>query len=149
MADFALREPPKLISRKIWEKENSWIFHRFCYVFSISSPVYQLKWIAIWQTRKELDTTRLLLTSNHYGWSLTFNAQCGNFRIFLSFRFCVKSILEVLEVQKMSFCHILGLWSIDLGKSMPLKSANFIKITFHWNQISETVNVLKCQILHL
>ena len=32
-------------------------------------------------------------------------AQCGNFRIFLSLRFYVKSILENLEVLKLQFCH--------------------------------------------
>ena len=31
------------------------------------------------------------------------NTQCGNYRIFLSLRFCVKSISEVLEVQNLPF----------------------------------------------
>ena len=35
-------------------------------------------------------------------------SQCGNLRIFLSFRFYVKSILENLEVLKMPFCHLRG-----------------------------------------
>ena len=39
-----------------------------------------------------------LLTQVRY-----YNLQCGNFRIFLSFRFYVKSILENVKVQKMSF----------------------------------------------
>ena len=37
-------------------------------------------------------------------------AQCGNFRIFLSLRFYVKSILENLEVLKLLFLPFLGLW---------------------------------------
>ena len=37
-------------------------------------------------------------------------AQCGNFRIFLSFRFYVKSTLENLEVLKLPFFAYLGLW---------------------------------------
>ena len=36
------------------------------------------------------------------------SAQCGNFKIFLSFRFYVKSILENLEVVKVPFFAILG-----------------------------------------
>ena len=32
-------------------------------------------------------------------------SQCGNFSIFLSFRFYVKSTLGMLEVQKCLFCH--------------------------------------------
>ena len=41
--------------------------------------------------------------------------QCGNFRIFLSFRFYVKSILESLEVQKLPVLPFLGL-SMSFGK---------------------------------
>ena len=35
-------------------------------------------------------------------------AQCGNFRIFLSLRFYVKSLLENLEVLKLTSSAILG-----------------------------------------
>ena len=38
------------------------------------------------------------------------HAQCGNFRIFLSFKFYVKSILRNLEVPKLPFLSFLGLW---------------------------------------
>ena len=45
-------------------------------------------------------------------------AQCWNFRIFLSFRFFVKSILENLEVLKLLFLQFYGLctWFISSGK---------------------------------
>ena len=35
-------------------------------------------------------------------------AQCGNFMIFLSFRFYVKSILGIVEMQKLLFFAVLG-----------------------------------------
>ena len=37
-----------------------------------------------------------------------YTSQYGNFKIFLSFRFYVKSILENLEILKMPFLSILG-----------------------------------------
>ena len=37
-------------------------------------------------------------------------AQCGNFRILLSLRFYVKSILGIVEVQKLLFLPFWGLW---------------------------------------
>ena len=37
-------------------------------------------------------------------------SKCGNFMSLLSFRFYVKSILEILEVQNLPFWHILRLW---------------------------------------
>ena len=40
-------------------------------------------------------------------------AQCGNFRIFLSLRFYVKSILEHIEVLKLPFFAILGALNVD------------------------------------
>ena len=36
-------------------------------------------------------------------------SQCGNFKIFLSLRFYVKSILDYLEVLKLQFLPFLGL----------------------------------------
>ena len=39
---------------------------------------------------------------------LLFVSQCGNFRIFLSFRFYVKSTLENVEVLKLPFFAIFG-----------------------------------------
>ena len=47
--------------------------------------------------------------------------QCGNFMIFLSLRFCMKSILWILEVQKLPFLPFLGLrilliWSFSAFK---------------------------------
>ena len=39
----------------------------------------------------------------HLSRQVRFTAQCGNFSIFLSFKFYVKSILEYVKVQKMPF----------------------------------------------
>ena len=41
-------------------------------------------------------------------------AQCGKFKIFLSLRFYVKSILEKLEVLKLQFLPFLGLWILSI-----------------------------------
>ena len=41
--------------------------------------------------------------SLHIGGYLVLGPQCGIFTIFLSLRFCVKSNLEVLEVQNLPF----------------------------------------------
>ena len=37
-------------------------------------------------------------------------AQCGNFIIFLSLRFYVKSIFQIIDVLKLQFLTFLGLW---------------------------------------
>ena len=47
-----------------------------------------------WSTNKPVVTSKL---------PMEVNAQCGNFRIFLSLRFYVKSILEYVEVQNLPF----------------------------------------------
>ena len=41
------------------------------------------------------------------------SAQCGNFKIFVSLRFYVKSILWILEVQKLPFLPILVNFSLQ------------------------------------
>ena len=61
-------------------------------------------------------------------------SQCGNFMIFLSFRFYVKSRLENVKVLKLPFLQFLRL-------------SKHTKI--HQNQNSEPLNVLKWQNLHL
>ena len=43
----------------------------------------------------------------------TYRVQCGNFSIFLSLRFYVKSIVEILEVLKMPFFVILETLHFD------------------------------------
>ena len=39
MADFALLESPKLISRKIWVTEKSWNFHTVVHIRKIANEV--------------------------------------------------------------------------------------------------------------
>ena len=74
---------------------------------------------------KIVDFTKYLFSENTF---LVFplcaevkSTQCKNFKIFLSFRFCVKSILQNLEVLKMPFLPhqelcVLLLWSISAFK---------------------------------
>ena len=69
--------------------------------------------------------------------------QCGNFRIFLSLRFYVKSILEILEVLKLPFFHFRHSEFCWIGKFQPLKCAKI-----HKNQNSEPPKVSKRQIMH-
>ena len=69
------------------------------------------------------------------------HAQCGNFRIFLPFRFYVKSIFEILEVLKVLFCHFVDVELCWFGTFQPSKSAKYAK-----NQNSVPENVLEWQI---
>ena len=48
--------------------------------------------------------------------------QCGNFRIFPSLKFYVKSILENLEVLKLPFLPIFGLQSAKIHKKIKIQS---------------------------
>ena len=63
----------------------------------------------------------------------------GNFRIFVTFSFYVKSILENLEVLEILFAILEVLKIVDLVK-FSLSKVNW----FHENQNSELPNVLKC-----
>ena len=55
--------------------------------------------------------------------------QCANFRIFLSFRFYVKSILDNVEVLKIAFFAILGTLNFDILVNFRLlKVQKFIEI---------------------
>ena len=53
-----------------------------------------------------------IMVNHPVSWTQCRNLLCGNFRIFLSFRFYVKSIFEYLEVLKMPFLSFLGLWNV-------------------------------------
>ena len=64
--------------------------------------------------------------------------------VFLSLKFCVKSILGILEVQKLQFFANLRALNVHLVNFSLQKVQQFIK-----NQNSETVNVLKWQFLRL
>ena len=68
---------------------------------------------------------------------LAVTTKCGNFMIFLSFRFYVKSIFKNLEVLKLLFLLFLMPSILFFGKIQPSKSAKF-----HKNQNSEPINVL-------
>ena len=50
-------------------------------------------------------------------------SQCGKFSTFLSLRFYVKSILENVKVQKMSFLPFQELWNYDFGTFQPSANA--------------------------
>ena len=83
-------------------------------IHTSSCQCFQLTWMCIWQ-----------LISWVWKW------QCGNFSSFLSHRFYVKSIFEILEVLKMQlFCifgdWILIFWSISAFK----KCKNSWKLKF-------------------
>jgi len=67
--------------------------------------------------------------------------QCGNFRIFLSLRFYVNSILENQKFKNCTFCEFLGSEFCYLVKLQPSKSAKI-----HKNQNWDPLNVLKWQI---
>ena len=69
--------------------------------------------------------------------------QCGSFRIFLSLRFYVKSILGILEVQKLPFLPFYGLWILLIWSISALKKCKNSK-----KQNSKLKNMLKWQILH-
>ena len=70
--------------------------------------------------------------------------QCGNFRIFQSLRFYVKSILGILEVQILQFLAIF--WVMNFANFWNFSTQKSAKI--HKNPNSEPLNVLKWQILH-
>ena len=56
-------------------------------------------------------------------------SQCGNYIIFVSFRFYVKSILRIFETQKLPFFQFLGLWLLLIWSVSPFKKCQkFIKI---------------------
>ena len=58
--------------------------------------------------------------------------QCGNFMISLSFRFYVKSILEILEVQHLPFFEILRVLNfVNLVDFSLEKVQKFIKMQFY------------------
>ena len=154
MADFALLEYPKLISRKMWVIGKSWNFHN---VRRTLLKIVSFKKIPLTYRKKELSSSRKysgqitrhssnpswrrpsgLHSLRKYGftlvlWSIILSrpsgyrllpiwkspsvlvdrsrnwgskgntTQCGNFRIFLSLRFYVKSILRTFEVQNQPF----------------------------------------------
>ena len=66
------------------------------------------------------------------------NTQCGNSMIFLSLRFYVKSILEILEVQNLPFLAILEALNFIFGTFQLSKSAKMLRI-----QNSVPLNLLK------
>ena len=68
-------------------------------------------------------------------------SQCGNFIIFLSLRFYVKSILGNLEVPKLLFLPFCEF--CPFGKNQDLKSAKI-----HKNKNSEPLNVSEWQIMN-
>ena len=71
-------------------------------------------------------------------------SQCGNYMIFLSLRFYVKSILRILEAQKLPFLQILGFWFLLIWSISPFK-----KCKIHKHQNSEYLNLTKWQIFRL
>ena len=72
------------------------------------------------------------ILSRHY-------AQCGKFRIFLPIRFYVKSILNILGVQKLPFLQFQRPWILFLVKFSPQKLQEIIK-----NWIQSFKNVKTC-----
>ena len=62
--------------------------------------------IILWSVVFSLKTLQMILKSESAPYNLVHTTQCGNFRIFLSLRFYVKSILGILEVQNQPFLHI-------------------------------------------
>ena len=70
--------------------------------------------------------------------TLHFLMQCGNFKVFLSVRFYVKSILEAVKVQNLPFSLFLGLRIFNVGKFQTSETDKN-----HKNQNSELSNVLK------
>ena len=68
--------------------------------------------------------------------------QCGNFIIFPSLRFYVKSILRILEMENLPIANLGGYEFCSFGKFRPSKSAKN-----HKNQNSEPLNVVKWLIL--
>ena len=50
-------------------------------------------------------------------------AQCGNFKIFVSFRFYVKSILRIIEVQNQPFYHISEDLNFDFYEFLHFRKA--------------------------
>ena len=62
----------------------------------------------LWYPTKEVSQESLIIGALEAAfWEMDHqigtNAQCGNFRIFLSFRISVKSISGILEVEKLPF----------------------------------------------
>ena len=79
-----------LISRKVWAAEKYWHFHTVLSHLKIISRNFSS------EDQTQVSTKK----------------QCGNFRIFLSFRIYVKLVLDNLEVLKLPFCHFWGsVWS--------------------------------------
>ena len=127
----------KLISRKIWMTEKSWNFHTvhwkssFFHNGSTSeiSALFQVLFsvaILLFFSVDILDRRRRI-----------HNKICEKFRIFLSLRFYVKSILEVLQVQNLTFQHIYGLWNLISMKGDFYEICTFERHTFTQINTSE------------
>ena len=74
-------------------------------------------------------------------------SQCENYIIFMSLRFCVKSVFEDIEILKMPFlglCLYVHTYFVHLVSISLQKVKKFMK-----NQYSEPHNVLKWQIFRL
>ena len=78
----------------------------------------------IWDGRTQGDTDGNWRTLNDgFLETFFFSTQCGNIRIFLSFRFYVKSILVNIEVLNWHICHFWSCEFWQFGKIQPTKSA--------------------------
>jgi len=72
------------------------------------------------------------------------STQCGNFRIFVSPRFYVKSVLWILEVQKLLVsCYFRACEFCSFGNFQPTKSEKILE-----NCSMKPLDVLKWLILH-
>ena len=97
---------------KVWSHSELFQIHHLNSRLLVHFLIFYCGWLYYWvvfwsEKEKEYRSAICLL----FRWSkLATLAQCGNFRIFLSFRFYVKSIFENLEVLKLLVLPFLGLW---------------------------------------